>query len=900
MIRLFATLRTMIAYLAILAGAPILLIAISGPPWPDRKPSSEQVQAYLDTPMDPEHISTTGQALAWSVWLLVMAGVSALMVARARSRDWRRSWERVCYYLPGPMQSLAAGLLGTASVATASTALPAHAAPLAPAAAPAGNPLTAEPASQAGHTVTVTHEDPAGSTRTVKSRNASTVKVHRGDTLWDISGSKLGDPHRWPEIYKLNRDKPQPNGFRLTDPDEIDVGWILKIPSQKATALPKEVGPPHAGPTVANPEMTAPAPATPEHNSSLSQSATSNSTAPTGPARAGHATSHKSTDAPDRAAVPPSEAHGSTDGTGIALPTQGWVSLGLAALIAGLASARRLHRRRHARLSLPKPARLTPQPSPLPESLTPVESTDNPVLLTESDPPQPITAAPIGIDAIGCEINLFDVSGPGLALHGPGAEASGRALLAAVLATGAPPSAQTRPIVVTTRRTLTRLLPGAVSPTGIDPDGISFDGERLIVLADAAAAVTHAEEEMILRRRLLDTFNAGSIADLNARTDHAEAQPAYVLLIEANPRHAPRLRAVAAHRAALYLHPVVLGELDGMTAVEVAADGTTGDEQPLGLRRLSTLAATDLAAVLAALADTTPRPEPGHGFDDPAGADEEPITTSTEATADQAEPVPAQTVEINAPVRLQVLGPVRITTDTGPVTTGMRSGSYTVLASLAVHPAGRSLEQLAAALHPDTEPATAAKRIRTDINTTRRVLRTATGSTEEMFVVYDPATGRYQLDVQLFAVDLWQMLTAIERANTAPDDAAALTALREAADLYGGDFAEGQDRAWITDYAGSYRHQILAVYARIAEIIEMDQPEQAIAALQHAIGLDPINEELYQRIMRIHGRAQRPDAVRQTLRRLEERLADLDAEPSDATRRVAERQLRPVTSEGHR
>ena len=230
----------------------------------------------------------------------------------------------------------------------------------------------------------------------------------------------------------------------------------------------------------------------------------------------------------------------------------------------------------------------------------------------------------------------------------------------------------------------------------------------------------------------------------------------------------------------------------------------------------------------------------------------------------------------------------------------MRSGSYTVLASLAVHPAGRSLEQLAADLHPDTDPATAAKRIRTDINTTRRVLRTATGSAEEMFVVYDPAIGRYQLDVQLFAVDLWQMLTAIKRANTAPDDTTALTALREAAELYGGDVAEGQDRAWITDYAGSYRHQILAVYARIAEIIEMDQPEQAIAALQHAIGLDPINEELYQRIMRIHGRAQRPDAVRQTLRRLEERLADLDAEPSDATRRVAERQLRPVTSGGHR
>jgi DNA-binding SARP family transcriptional activator len=85
------------------------------------------------------------------------------------------------------------------------------------------------------------------------------------------------------------------------------------------------------------------------------------------------------------------------------------------------------------------------------------------------------------------------------------------------------------------------------------------------------------------------------------------------------------------------------------------------------------------------------------------------------------------------------------------------------------------------------------------------------------------------------------------------------------------------------------------VYARIAEILEADHPDQAVAALERAAELDPVNEELYQRIMRIHGRQHRPDAVRRTLRRLEERLAELGgAEPSQATRRVAERQLRPA------
>jgi DNA-binding SARP family transcriptional activator len=248
-------------------------------------------------------------------------------------------------------------------------------------------------------------------------------------------------------------------------------------------------------------------------------------------------------------------------------------------------------------------------------------------------------------------------------------------------------------------------------------------------------------------------------------------------------------------------------------------------------------------------------------------------------------------------VRLRVLGPVLVETQTGPVASGMRSGSYTVLASLAVHPGGRTLDQLAADLHPDTDPGTAGKRIRTDISTIRRVLRAATGNGEAMFVVYDAATGRYRLDAELIAVDLWQMLTAIEAANTADDDTEALAALREAVELYGGDFADGADQTWITDYATTYRHQILSVFARIAEIVEADQPDQAVAALERALEFDPVNEELYQRIMRIHGRAGRPDVVRRTLRRLEDRLAELgDAEPSEATRRVAERQLRPATA----
>jgi len=263
----------------------------------------------------------------------------------------------------------------------------------------------------------------------------------------------------------------------------------------------------------------------------------------------------------------------------------------------------------------------------------------------------PALAAPIGVDASGAEMSLFALSGPGLALRGPGADAVARAVLASDLATGVHDSPAVRPVVVTTPNTLARLLPDGAALTGLDPHGVTFDGERLIVLADTGA-VTHAEEDMIGRRRLLDTLDtldADTITDLNTRDDHIEHQPPYVLLIDNTPRHGGRVAAVAAHCAALHLHPVVLGA-------------------------------------------------------------------------------------------------VTLITDTGPVTTGMRTGSYAALALLAAHPHGRTLAQISADLRPDTDPGTAAKRIRTDINTVRRVLRAATGAAKAKFVLYDPVTGRYRID----------------------------------------------------------------------------------------------------------------------------------------------------------
>ncbi|WP_341718817.1 BTAD domain-containing putative transcriptional regulator [Micromonospora sp. FIMYZ51] len=908
---------------AVLALAPPALLYQAG--WLTTTDlSTDQLQAWVRQPLTAGFVTLLACTGAWLLWVLLMTAVTdhAHRYLAARLR-WRLTLR-----LPGPLQALAATLLGTTAVTTAALPAAAHGHTTTDTESPAvtpppvdGTPIhdapphtppTCSAPSRPGLTVTspttttgvLIPETLDSETRSVRpasppalvrdradARDAAwdpgeTIRVVAGDTLWDLAATHLDDAPRWREIYTLNEGRPQANGYALTDPDEIHVGWVLALPARQATPTPDSEAPAAGSPDASSPEATESAPPTMPPSATQAPSSAepsplpSSTTVPSAP----DDQSDEPTPVPDTDTSPDE-----TDKeAGIALPAQGWISLGLATAIAAVAALLRLQRRRHARLTVPASPGIAPRSSPMSPTLAGVDIIGT--ASREHRPATPPVPAPVGVDADATEVSLFHLPGPGIALHGPGAIPAARAILAAVLTTNATETAVLRPVVVTTADLLAQLLPEDAPAVGLDPDGTAYDGERLVVLADTAAAITHAEEEMISRRRLLDTFDAETITDLNARTDHAETQPPYVLLIDSSPRHAARLRAVATHRAALNLHPVILGPHDGIPTIEISAEGTVTGNQPHSVGRLSALGADDLAAILSMLTDAIARPEAGIDVDDPPAE-----IAPAAVTVEPNEAVPVQADDAAALVRLRVLGPVTVATDAGPIATGMRSGSYTALAVLAAHPAGRTLDQLAADLHPNADPAAAVKRVRTDITSARRVLRAATGHEEPMFIVYDPATGRYQLDPHTVTVDLWQMHTAIDQATRTNDETTILAALRRATELYAGDFAEGHDHPWATDYATSYRHQILTTYARIAEILEPDHPDQAVAALEHAADLDPVNEELYQRIMRIHGRQQRPDAVRRTLRRLEERLADLgDAEPSQATRRVAERQLRPA------
>jgi nucleoid-associated protein YgaU len=58
--------------------------------------------------------------------------------------------------------------------------------------------------------------------------------VQPGDTLWSLAAAHFGNPYRWVELYNLNRDRAEPGGQRLVNPDHIYVGWTLEVPQGAA------------------------------------------------------------------------------------------------------------------------------------------------------------------------------------------------------------------------------------------------------------------------------------------------------------------------------------------------------------------------------------------------------------------------------------------------------------------------------------------------------------------------------------------------------------------------------------------------------------------------------------------------------------------------------------------
>ncbi|MDN5666855.1 MAG: LysM peptidoglycan-binding domain-containing protein [Renibacterium salmoninarum] len=228
--RIISGLASFIGLAIALIGIPALLIFAAGNPIP----SAAQLNDALTLP-DFGGRFLLGTILPCIAWLLWATFALSVLIQIPYSLRGIRAPK-----IPGFkfQQQAAATLIGAVLImfaSTATSATPAQASPT-PTQAPTtiSSTLEAGPAASAGLNSTAPgtprSETPAAPT--------ITVEVNRGDTLWSIAESTLGDGMRYTEIVELNLGATQQDGMSLGADSVIQPGWKLKVPAPNPSTTP--------------------------------------------------------------------------------------------------------------------------------------------------------------------------------------------------------------------------------------------------------------------------------------------------------------------------------------------------------------------------------------------------------------------------------------------------------------------------------------------------------------------------------------------------------------------------------------------------------------------------------------------------------------------------------------
>jgi DNA-binding SARP family transcriptional activator len=753
MIRMIAMIRATTATVALLAGVPVLLVALGGSPLPDHPPSATQVQAWLEDPLLPAYVPGTARVVAWLIWALLAALVFAVGVLRARR--WR--WERLAAYLPGPVQGLAATLLGAATVTTAVGIPPAQAAAPAtigdiatpsPATTTSGLPGTAGTADRQSHSA---------------AKASPTVTVRRGDTLWDIAADRLGDPHRWKQIYRLNTSRHR--GMR--GGTHIEPGWTLTLPTSTTVPGHHRPRPDSRTGTVAHPPADGTA-SSPSCSAAPAPGAAVTSTAT--PATAVPGTSSPGTPNPTVTAErdttttrqPGDPNRGRQPSTGISLPGGSWIDLGLATAITTAVALIWAHRRRRyrrrppsAKLRLNDPT-VAPMPPVVDQIRRRLRRGTADVVAASGTNTAELDPAPTGHAAAHDEFPGFaDLNaggaGPwrddgrddqrqraqdafagedideritptpalaarpavpslahplaaiwppaGLGLTGPGADAAARGFLTSALAAGVDQPDERSWVV----------MPSAVAATLLGAGAGALAGTpRLSVTTGLDEALDLLEAQTLHRSRLVYTHEVDTVAELRAIGHAEEPIPPMMLLADASTRHQrTRIAAVLAQGQRLDVHGVLIGTWPDGDTIEVAADGTTTladghsprhGPHPADIGRLTVLTAAQTSDLLHTLAESHT------GQQAPAAIESATSTTrgshaGTTADEHDAEPATTPTVPTSpAPSSPAATDENRLNDDAG-------ADIDELIPSTSAHPTTDETHPRAVSARPDSGPA---------------------------------------------------------------------------------------------------------------------------------------------------------------------------------------------------
>ncbi|MFC0005449.1 LysM peptidoglycan-binding domain-containing protein [Micromonospora siamensis] len=199
---------------AVLAGAPVALLAFAGNPLPDHLPTLAEVGTTLTSRDDGQLFLRALAVLGWFGWATFAFSVLVELGAQTLRRPAPR--------LPGMrrQQRAAAALVGSvALILAAAPAASAATVASAPHPTVATLPVTAHAGPSTG-----THLTAALSTQSAQPAAGTPVyRVAEGDYLGEVAERYLDDFGRYREVAALNR---------LPDADRIQPGQLIKLPAR--------------------------------------------------------------------------------------------------------------------------------------------------------------------------------------------------------------------------------------------------------------------------------------------------------------------------------------------------------------------------------------------------------------------------------------------------------------------------------------------------------------------------------------------------------------------------------------------------------------------------------------------------------------------------------------------
>lgn len=213
-------------------------------------------------------------------------------------------------------------------------------------------------------------------------------------------------------------------------------------------------------------------------------------------------------------------------------------------------------------------------------------------------------------------------------------------------------------------------------------------------------------------------------------------------------------------------------------------------------------------------------------------------------------------------LRFFLLGPFEVFRDEKPIfqeAFKTRHARCVLKFLLTEHDRPVSFARLTDAFWPDSDPETARNSLHVAIRTLRRVLQPelARGA-DSRYIVTVAETYRFVSDG--CATDVASFLDhrrAGQSAERRGDPGAAIESYRAAAALYRGDYvAEEAEAEWVLGPRERLREAFLDASERVAELLaSVDRPSEAVEVIERALLADPLREDLYLRLMRVHARA---------------------------------------------